>query len=266
MASLAMGEKARAILQSPTDQFRQRFGIFFDGYITPCYWWESFILSRRVCLIAIYVKLRWTRFVMTWLSVANIIFLLVHMIFNPYRRIANNVTETLSLFVLSIVTIILTSTVYGELTFYYQVILSIIVFGCGGGFLVWLAFDQWKQMHKKRAKKREKPLQGPADGKRVSQISALPASVQMTPIVASEPAQRVVVNAPLRGDGGGAGGAPTMAGLAAMSSSDDDRPKTRSIAPSTDSNMESDDGRRGVMNLTAISPLPQRSRDSTGAA
>ncbi len=85
--------------------FQTRYGLLFEGYKTQCFWFESYVLVRRVTLIALLVSLRNNATVFSWISLANILFLYFHGYVRAYCAEAHNHLETYTLWIHCILTV-----------------------------------------------------------------------------------------------------------------------------------------------------------------
>jgi len=142
------------------DKFKRRYGIVFETYLERRFWWEVVILIRRVVLIAVYTGVN-SNFALqnSWLSVANVLFLLIHLVALPYASPADNIYEATELVVLIILTTLLSSAPI-PLTLPYQVGLSLLVLGTATVFLIRVVYNRvtrWYQRRRDKAKKGSVP-------------------------------------------------------------------------------------------------------------
>jgi len=87
-----------------------RYGALYEVYRGNCWWWEGFVLVRRLVLVWISVVVYENRYERAaWLSFANILFLMAHMVFRPYENPISNRNETAALAILTVISTLLPS-------------------------------------------------------------------------------------------------------------------------------------------------------------
>ena len=77
-------------------------------YRLQCWWMASFVLVRRLLLVALLTALR-DPYKWVWLTLANHLLLLLHALIQPYERPRDNALETLALLSLSLQTTLLSA-------------------------------------------------------------------------------------------------------------------------------------------------------------
>jgi hypothetical protein len=108
------------------DQFKRRFGNLYEFFLPSYFFWEIFLLARRVILIVIMVQLQRDDALYSTASVINIIFALFQLYFNPFVKQQDNTHESIALVVLTLLTTFLTGTTR-PLSVAYAVCLSLLV-------------------------------------------------------------------------------------------------------------------------------------------
>jgi hypothetical protein len=89
------------------DTFRAKFGVLYEYYLPRAYYYESIIMLRRVVLIALIVFFKRKAVLYSILSVANLLFMLLHLFFQPFVLPADNKREGFALCILTLITILL---------------------------------------------------------------------------------------------------------------------------------------------------------------
>jgi len=85
-----------------------RYGVLYEVYKPERWYWEGFVLIRRLSLVWITVALSQDDSQRNaWLSFANILFLMAHMLARPYRNDQHNQSETAALAILALITTLL---------------------------------------------------------------------------------------------------------------------------------------------------------------
>jgi hypothetical protein len=87
-------------------KFAGRIGMLYEAYNAKHYWWESMVLFRRSILIALLSLLDLDRAsLFTVLCLGNLVFLVIHLIFAPYRANRDNNLETGFMAMLVVITL-----------------------------------------------------------------------------------------------------------------------------------------------------------------
>ncbi|MES1912141.1 MAG: hypothetical protein MHM6MM_004466 [Cercozoa sp. M6MM] len=94
-----------------TIRFLSHYGIFVENYRCEVFYYESVVFMRRLLLVALAVGyMDDRRTLMTALSIANLVVLLLHILLMPYWRFFDNIMEGVTLFILTVVTVSLSGT------------------------------------------------------------------------------------------------------------------------------------------------------------